>query len=220
MRALIALAVFAAAPAWQPREVRWAKERDQHEVLRDRVYPLGFSKGGAFAYLLEPADEACGCYFASFVVVDLKHDAVLEDVAYVSDQPERAPFAIHGPPPTDLLGFWRAGETLWRKKLATHGIELGAHALEPAAQLRLTVRTAPETIDTRGTVPGYTLRRAAKIIAQRTLTDPTRLLDAQLAGLIRSPFAPLGAVLIIETVSGWEGPPHVEHPRFFGVILD
>jgi len=38
--------------------------------------PLGWSDNGLFAYVIEPADEACGCYFFEIYIQNLKNDKI------------------------------------------------------------------------------------------------------------------------------------------------
>src|SRR5688572_4978733 len=53
------------------------EEETPAKLMTENFYPIGWSRDGKFAYLVEPPDEACGCYFAEIVIVNLKTDKVL-----------------------------------------------------------------------------------------------------------------------------------------------
>ena len=40
--------------------------------LTEFLFPIGWSKDGKLAYIIIPADEACGCYMFMFFIKDLK----------------------------------------------------------------------------------------------------------------------------------------------------
>ena len=97
------------------------KDMADLEFLEDKFYPIGWSKDGKFAYFVEPADEACGCYFGTFVIQDLKTDKVLWQHRHVSDEmgsvgDER----VYHPGTKGILGFKECGIC---KKLKAFGIE-------------------------------------------------------------------------------------------------
>ena len=45
--------------------------------LPDKLFPVGWSEDGKLAYFVEPADEACGCYFLDFIIQDMTDNQVL-----------------------------------------------------------------------------------------------------------------------------------------------
>lgn len=55
-----------------PKELSYIKLSDN--LLIDRFYPIGWSADGKFAYICEPTDEACGCYFFKIAVQDMVTD--------------------------------------------------------------------------------------------------------------------------------------------------
>ena len=52
-----------------PKELRYNKQDEN--FLIDKLYPIGWSKDGKFAYIVEPADEESGFYLFEIVVFDL-----------------------------------------------------------------------------------------------------------------------------------------------------
>lgn len=89
-----------------------AKEEAEGKLLREKFFPLGWSKDGNFAYLVEPADEACGCYFAHLVIQDLKTDKILWEHKYDGD----------GNRKESLKTYWKKNKKEISAKLAEHRI--------------------------------------------------------------------------------------------------
>jgi len=52
-----------------PEELVYNKQSD--DFLIDKLYPIGWSKDGKFAYIIEPADEESGFYLFEIVVFDM-----------------------------------------------------------------------------------------------------------------------------------------------------
>ena len=82
-------------------------------VLREKFYPIGWSKDGKFAFYTEPADEACGCYFAELIIQDLRTDKVLWRKDYSSE---------NGGADT-LRKYWAKNQKEFSRKLAQYGIK-------------------------------------------------------------------------------------------------
>lgn len=219
---LLALTLLA-APTPRLTPVTW-KPAAGDRLLRDGLIPLGFSRQGAFAAIVEPADEACGCYFATFLILDLKTDAELFRVDYHSDEAESFPVKLTGATPKNAAEFWGAGEAFWNEQLTRHGIERKASKLERAEGVTADVKTVPESETIRGTVVAYTIVAKGplgqKTIAERSFADaPIRPRSFVVVGQIRSPFEPRAVVVGSENWTGWEGPPHVDRVRLFGCHL-
>ena len=49
-----------------PSELKFCPQSS--EYLYEKFYPIGWSKNGLFAYIIEPVDEAAGQYFFKFVI--------------------------------------------------------------------------------------------------------------------------------------------------------
>jgi hypothetical protein len=46
------------------------------DFLYDKIYPIGWSKNGMFAYIIEPADEGSGLYWFELVILDIVNNKV------------------------------------------------------------------------------------------------------------------------------------------------
>ena len=78
-------------------------------LLREKLYPIGWSKDGKFAYLTEPPDEACGCYFVSIFIVDLRTDKILWTEKYDNDGNRK---------PDNLKDFWRKIKKIFKNSIS------------------------------------------------------------------------------------------------------
>ena len=52
-------------------------KQEYEQLLNNDLFPIGWSRDGKFAYVEEPVDDACGCYFAEVHIVDLRTDRSL-----------------------------------------------------------------------------------------------------------------------------------------------
>ena len=55
-----------------PSELKFCPQSS--EYLYEKFYPIGWSKNGLFAYIIEPVDEAAGQYFFKFVIRNMIND--------------------------------------------------------------------------------------------------------------------------------------------------
>ncbi len=58
-----------------PEELVYTSTR--HEFNYDKFYPIGWSKDGKFAYIMEPADEGSGFYLFEIVIIDIVNDKII-----------------------------------------------------------------------------------------------------------------------------------------------
>jgi hypothetical protein len=197
-------------------------------LLPGRLYPLGWSKEGLFAYVYEPPDEACGCYFFRLIVQDMVSDEVLWEYRYDSEE-----LSADKPDPIeDLADMWRAhGDELEDRLLAFGIIRARDAALTPLPQ------AGPEGLGASfrtGSVPeekshyGYAYLSSYELEMSSAAGKKTIFRSGELdrgplhvssPGYLKSPFEPRAAVLIEETWRGWEGSPHVVQLRFSGCDL-
>jgi hypothetical protein len=208
----------------------WLKGDDTKEpetfdpsfLLRAAFYPIGWSKDGKFAYLVEPADEACGCYFAELVIQDLRTDKVLWEKKYEGAEGKEE----------NLRSFWRKYQKEISRQLAKHGIVAQTRfALQnPAFKYQKDTLT-PElkvntTMDDEQMITGnVVLELVSKDKGRKTIYEQKfekefgAFLDAELAGSLLSPFEPRAVVVMVETYRGYEGPPNITGIRIVGASL-
>lgn len=215
------LSMVLSGPAPVPRELVFGPPLNPIQLLRTRLFPIGFSRTGKLAVVLEPADEACGCYFATFLILDLVKDEPVESVRYVSDDATTFPVKVKTPP-TDFATFWRLGLPVWKQKLDAHGIVPRALTLEPprAHGLSLSVSRCEADAGCAGAELVASSTRGRKSLTTWPLEADERVLSREVRGVLRSPFERRVAALVVETRMGWEGPPHVEEPKLIGCHLE
>jgi hypothetical protein len=198
----------------------------------ENFYPIGWSKDGNFAYYIEPFDEACGCYFAKLLILDLKTDRVLWKFEYEGDSIEDD--KKEGKP-YSLATLWRANQKLFSQKLREHGIEAQARnslLSFPASYAGDVVTADFKTKEKEGlgdealygVVGNITLQLNSKRNGKKTVLDYSYKeegipLYVGLLGHVKSPFEPRIAVILIEIIRGYEGPPNVGMVKIVGANL-
>lgn len=202
------------------------EEETSAKLLTESFYPIGWSRDGKFAYLVEPPDEACGCYFAEIVIQDLKTDKVLWKERYDSSTLEK-------PEEEDLDSLWPKKQKEYSAKLNEHGIEpIGeAKLLHPSINFKGDVLTpkidvsikTDNAFEVDGTVTLKlnSKKRGSKIVRRDVYKkeDTNGFRNAEITGSLKSPFESRVAVIVVEEMRGWEGPPNVTSIKISGATL-
>lgn len=188
--------------------------------------PIGWSEDGKFAYVEEPADQACGCYFFEIKIQDMITDSITWKWEYVGDE--------ENPAYEDMDGLW-AGEYQRIKKA------LNKHKIVPEEKTTFTKGAEFSVGDTdykiyldlsqRKTEWNYfeaitdeKIRVEQKGAGSKTVyaykeKEFSLLLDANIVGVLKSPFQDRIAVLYRKEIRGYEGPPNVLECALFGCGL-
>ncbi|MBX3245063.1 MAG: hypothetical protein KF685_11455 [Acidobacteria bacterium] len=216
------------------------KEAGHMEFLEDKFYPIGWSKDGKFAYFVEPADEACGCYFGTFVIQDLKTDKILWQYRHVGDEmglvADEA-VAIS----EERKQLWASKNAEFRTKLKQHGIQVAEAFSYQTGSLKTDTDEITFSVDLTRTdanpVIGFpynlvrmvgkarSVNKGEKVIFEEKLEGDDTLygiegaIDAQIFGYMISPFEQRAAVILVEVIRGYEGPPHTTRTSVVGVSL-
>lgn len=203
-----------------------SKEPTSTTILTSSLYPIGWSRDGKFAYLVEPPDEACGCYFAEIVIQDLLTDKILWSDRYSSD-------SLENPEAENLTTFWPKKQKLYSEKLAKYritpisdlhsffpAIEFEDDLFTPMVEVRIKTDNDLEVIG-NVTVRLESKRRGSKVISRETYRKGqiSGFRNAEISGILKSPFDERIAVLIAEEHRGWEGPPNITLIRVSGASL-
>ncbi len=198
------------------------------ELIPENFYPIGWSKDGKFAYYVEPVDEACGCYFATLVIQDMRTDKKVwefkysQDDSYVGDK-------MTGP--GDIRSLWKKNQKLFSEKLAENGIvasrtEMLSKTFTSGRRkftAKMTKNLGPNANGYEDRVNLYTVSLSSpKLGAKKVFTseDHTKdefwfMLDAGLIGVIKSPFEDRIAIVAVEVMRGYEGPAaHRRRPHY------
>jgi hypothetical protein len=206
-----------------PGEENSEREAANGMLLRETFYPIGWSKDGKFAYYTEPADEACGCYFARLVIQDLRTDKILWERRYNSED---------GGADT-LKKYWAKSQKEFSRKLAQYGIQaqkkfsLHGSAINYQKDVLTPELKVNTTVNDEMAVSGdIVLQLISKEKGSKTIYenkfDPKQydsFRSAVISGSLQSPFEPRAAIVLVETHRGYEGPPNITRIRIVGTTL-
>lgn len=209
------------------------RQRPFDQLAPESLYAIGWSRDGKFAYYVEPVDEACGCYFAQLFILDLKTDKVLWSFDYNSEAIDEA--KLEGKP-YSLDTLWNANRQLFGDKLTEHAIEpqarfslLSFPASHKGQIITATLRTIekkglgdderPYGIIGKATLQLNSSRRGKKTILDHSYAKSLPL-HVALLGYVKSPFEPRIAVVLMQVIRGWEGPPHTGRVQIVGASLE
>jgi len=206
--------------------------RESNKLITEGFYPIGWSRDGKFAYYLEPADEACGCYFAELRIQDLRTDKILWEF---KNDPQSRVDGKGEIVTDDIRKLWRRNQKLFNEKLREHGI---VPAAGRSILLSLTFNSAGTRYTAKVTTrkaheagPGMDFVRAVKLefssptLGKKDLysadykSDTYPPLDIRVAGALKSPFVDRAAIVMLNVLRGWEGPPHTVDVKIVGADL-
>ncbi|MEA2561993.1 MAG: hypothetical protein QOH06_3497 [Acidobacteriota bacterium] len=194
-------------------------ERPNATLIPGRLFPLGWSRDGKLAYVYEPPDEACGCYFFRLVVQDLVSDKVLWEYKYDSGDLTK-PGEM-----SSMAEVWGANSKDFEARLRSFGIVRSDAVLQPlSSRLEAAFHTSMVTENPFGFpyISAYEIEmrspQGAKTIFKSGQLEPGPL-KVSSPGYFASPFEERIAVVVQETWRGWEGPPHTARFRLVGCHL-
>jgi hypothetical protein len=201
-------------------------------LIPETFFPIGWSRDGKFAYYTEPVDEACGCYFAHLIIQDLRTDKIIWDFKYNQGLEGDNDGNIH--PEDTIKKLWTKNQKLFSKKLSENGIVASDSTLLGKTFTSGGRKYTATTKITKGENPdGYEPRvdKISLILSTPKLgskqvysADHSKeeywfMLDAAIVGALKSPFENRVAVIAIEVMRGYEGPPHTADIRIVGADL-
>ncbi|MCC6825213.1 MAG: hypothetical protein IT172_05650 [Acidobacteria bacterium] len=199
------------------------------QLEAEKFFPIGWSRSGNFAYLVEPVDEACGCYFAKLVIQNMRTDEVLWKFEF-NEGDNNAKNA-----PKNLRTLWAKNRRLFSQKLAKHGIVASRSVLlgksftfgGSSFTAALTKQSGKNEDGEDSRVNLYSVLMTSPKLGTKTLftsedhtsDDYWFMLDAGMIGSVKSPYQSRVAVVAAEVWRGYEGPPHVVRLRIVGSDL-
>lgn len=199
---------------------------EAQKFITASFYPIGWSRDGKFAYYWEPADEACGCYFAEIVIQDLKTDKVIWKEEY--------DYAVEPKIPETIDTVWPKLQKHYSARLQRYGIEpmkssfelvhpeisLDGDVLMPKINVDINTEVFPEV---EGSI---TVEMVSRNLGSKTLSrkiyrrkDVNVIRGAEIGGSLVSPFEKRAAVIVVEEHRGYEGPPNITKIRIVGSTL-
>lgn len=192
------------------------------DVIPDRFYPIGWSKNGNFAYIIEPADEGLGNYMMGVVVISLISDEVIWDwwtEPGVDEELYREE-------------IWKDNYDEFKENLNEYGIiqqrdmELLDDYFVYDKQdfiLRIEVERNDDNamgIETVALSKTYlkSPQLGEKLVAEK-IYEESMILGQQVVGCFVSPYEERIAIVIKSERWGWEGPPNIVEYEIIGSNL-
>lgn len=203
-----------------PAELKYSQQSD--EYITEKFYPIGWSKDGLFAYIIEPADEASGQYFFEFVIRNMISDKVV-----FSWKPEDE--LEEG----NIKQMWKDYNVTFSQKLNQYKIIqqekpqlLGTEFSYKDNKFKVTIENKMVTDPDYGfeVVKGTTIyikspELGTKNIYSYTEKEQVLCIGKIVQGVLLSPFEDRVAVLVKTEKCGYEGPPNVIEQFLVGANL-
>lgn len=180
------------------------------DVLKDGFLPIGWSNDGKFAYIRDPADEACGCYFIEICIINAENGKKEWSWNYNDEGSGE-----------DLKSIWAKQYNNFKNKLKEHKIIQfkSFKLLDKEFETGDIKYTASISIDTKVDA-NYGYDAISKIKIQITdknsvkdiytyNADNSPVLNAKISGILLSPLNNNAILIHYEEVRGYEGPPNV-----------
>ncbi len=192
-------------------------------LIPAQLIPIGFSPSGLFAFVIEPADEACGCYFFEMHIRDLQTDRDVYEKRV----------EIQGTSSLAWDRVWVMHGSEFMAQMAALGIELQTKQQQPfpipvdgagslAVKIRPRYRKSDFGQDERfideASVwignPQWGEKRIARLKYPNVY-----VYRLQSGCYLKSPFEDRAAIVLVRTDRGWEGPPNTIHFEVIGAHL-
>ncbi len=203
-----------------PDELVYTPQHDK--LLYHKFYPIGWSRDGKFAYISEPADEACGCYFFKIAIQDMITDDVVWEWKYNDDGKG-----------DDLKTVWWKNLRTFTEKLHEYKIiQLQNIEIEPPAfqydnrkyylDLDTKLREDPDygfDVMQRAIISIRSPQLGKKTIFNYYERNYAMVLNTMLIGHIKNPYEDRICIIHTEERRGYEGPPNVIYFKLSGCDL-
>jgi hypothetical protein len=186
--------------------------RLNENLLKDKFLPIGWSLDGKFAYIVEPADEACGCYFFKFIIQNLAND----EIEWIWDYNDEGVG-------DDLKTVWQKNYNTFKTQLHKYGIiqkdffDLDSTIFsykEKDYSIALKTTTKIDKDYGYDAVYGIDIflespQLGSKRVYSYLEEDYSVVLNAVSTGYIKSPYQDYILIVYYEEIRGYEGPPNV-----------
>ena len=214
-----------------PQELR-LKEYDESQFYPERLYPIGWSKSGVFAYIKESLQDAAGFVEYAFVLQDMVSDSIVWshvvqlDGDYYENYSER----------TGIKVVWAQNAELFSRELRKHGISQEAkfelfsfpiRTRDDSIDVRL--EHIPEEIEDPESYSGRLLiptevrmKVHSQRLGEKQAYYSTFGFDVAVSveGYLKSPFEERIAVILSYESPGHHGPPDYVNYVLVGVHLE
>lgn len=203
---------------------------NKYGCLVEKLYPLGWSADGKFAYLLEEANEAVQNTTIHFRVQDTESDKILAERTFkASDQPEYTEENDN----YSVMGIWRAQELQYDSLLRQYNVQLGQgtefypiresgsdwpYTFTDQNKMRKNELFGIKEVD-QHRLQAVQSGVGEKMILQQQYGKYDLVIRTGVLGYFKSPFEERIAVLDGMEKRGYEGPPNVLKLQLVGCDL-
>ncbi|MBR4215251.1 MAG: hypothetical protein IKR94_08015 [Bacteroidales bacterium] len=205
-----------------PAELKYCPQSD--EYLFEKFYPIGWSKDGHFAYIIEPADEAAGLYFFKFRIQNMISDKIVYE--WELDPEEEVESG-------SVKQMWKDYETVFAEKLNKYGIIQqknfkleGTEFTKNDKKFKVVIENEMETNNDFGfeVVKSTQISIKSPELGEKQIYNYTEkefnlCVGKIIQGVLISPFENRVAVMVKAENCGYEGPPNVISEFLVGTNL-
>jgi len=202
-----------------PAELVYVKQTKG--FLYDKIYPIGWSKDGKFAYIIEPADEGSGMYLFEIIILDIVNNKITW-----SWKPAESESG-------DYASTWKQNYDLFTENLNKAEIkQIKNFELKPTKSsyngndYELTMEAKSQTdqflgvdvvreIELDFVSPELGLKR----FFDRKIDEMDYIVSAYVPGYLLSPYDDRIVVLLQQERMGYEGPPNIVFFELIGTDL-
>ncbi|MBP5502854.1 MAG: hypothetical protein IKR94_08780 [Bacteroidales bacterium] len=205
-----------------PAELKYCQQSD--EYLFDKFYPIGWSKDGHFAYILEPADEAAGLYFFKFRIQNMISDKIVYEWELDPDEEVET---------GNVKQMWKDYETVFVEKLNKYGIIQqknftieGTEFTKNDKKFKVVIENEMATNEDFGfeVVKSTQINLKSPDLGEKQIYNYTEkefnlCVGKIIQGVLISPYENRVAVMVKTENCGYEGPPNVISQFLVGTNL-
>ena len=205
-----------------PAELKYCPQSD--EYLFEKFYPIGWSKDGHFAYIIEPADEAAGLYFFKFRIQNMISDKIVYEWELDPDEEVET---------GNVKQMWKDYGTVFAEKLNKYGIIQqknfkleGTEFTKNDKKFKVVIENEMETNSDFGfeVVKSTQISIKSPELGEKQIYNYTEkefnlCVGKIIQGVLISPFENRVAVMVKTENCGYEGPPNVISQFLVGTNL-
>ena len=205
-----------------PERVEFIPENEDHLITY--LSPIGWSKNGKFAYVTEPADEACGCYFFEIAIIDLVTDKLLWKWKLQGESERESKNETKE-------AVWQKNIALFSRKLnefeiiqQTDFVLESVNFVSGVNDYNLNINTEKNNDSEFKSLKSLKVEITSQELGWKTVssaefTEYSLILSAGLSGHFESPFEDRIAIIYYLIKRGYEGPPNVINFKISGSHL-
>lgn len=215
-----------------PQEIKYYGEVQENDhnapdfYIPTKFFPIGWSEDGKLAYIIEPADEACGCYFFSIIIQDMNRDKIIwqwnlnEEIEGHQDS---------------LESIWKKNHKMFTDTLKNHfihqnkniTIKKGKKYSYSKNSFNIKVIQKREAREdnyfnaiTYEKIIVEKNNNSSKRVYEKSTKEFSLSLSADVVGHIKSPYENRIALIYKKEIRGYEGPPNVIGFKLIGCDLE